>query len=334
MVVIPVPSLLESGAVSEATVRYRSYAADSIRWEGFPFRDGDIVLSTPGKCGTTWMQMICALLVLQTPDLDQPLTQLSPWLDMLTADRDELVAALEAQPHRRFIKTHTPLDGLPLDDQVTYVSIGRDPRDAGFSWFNHLVNIDTEAFLTARQKAVGLDESLPDIPAEPPPTEIEQFWQWIDDTTPVTETPSSMAVLFHHVRTFWPATSGAPNLVLLHYDDLQADLEGQMRHLALRLGIDVPEQRWPQLVSAARFTEMRRQANHLAPNQDDYLWHDNAEFFHRGTSGQWRERLTEDDLHRYYLRVAELDDPEVAGWLHRDSAYRDSRSGEGLPVVS
>ncbi|MGH3792933.1 MAG: hypothetical protein ACRDRU_08120 [Pseudonocardiaceae bacterium] len=62
----------------KAAIRYRSFAADSIRWEGFPFRDGDIVISTPSKCGTTWTQMMCALLVFQTPDLPQPLIELSP----------------------------------------------------------------------------------------------------------------------------------------------------------------------------------------------------------------------------------------------------------------
>ena len=112
--------------------------------------------------------------------------------------------------------------------------------------------------------------------------------------------------------------AGAPNLVLLHYDDLQTDLEGQMRYLAQRLGIDVPAQRWPELVPAARFTEMRRRADNLVPNRGNALWHDNAEFFHRGTSGQWRSRLNGDDLRRYHLRVAELNDPVVAGWVHRD----------------
>jgi aryl sulfotransferase len=135
------------------------------------------------------------------------------------------------------------------------------------------------AFFAARQKAVGfadLDGQLPDSPHAFRPTELERFWQWVDDTTPVEETPASLAALFHHVRTFWPATTSAPNLIMLHYDDLQADLERQMRHLAQRLGIDVPEQRWPQLVPAARFNEMRRRADDLVPNRGDALWHDNA----------------------------------------------------------
>src|SRR3954469_11443865 len=130
-----------------AIQRYRSLVADSQRWEGLQFRDDDIVISTPPKCGTTWMQMLCALLVFQTPDLPHRLTELSPWLDMLTAPRDEVVASLDAQEHRRFIKSHTPLDGLPYDERVTYICVGRDPRDVAVSCAHHLANLDLEQFL-------------------------------------------------------------------------------------------------------------------------------------------------------------------------------------------
>ena len=53
-------------------VRYRGLFHDSDRWRGFVFRSGDIVISTPPKCGTTWMQMICALLVLPEATVEQP----------------------------------------------------------------------------------------------------------------------------------------------------------------------------------------------------------------------------------------------------------------------
>ena len=49
--------------------RYRSIIADSGRWDGFAFRPGDVVISTPPKCGTTWTQMLCALLIFDGPDV-------------------------------------------------------------------------------------------------------------------------------------------------------------------------------------------------------------------------------------------------------------------------
>ena len=78
-------------------VRYRNRVHDSVRWRGFVLRPGDIVLSTPPKCGTTWLQMICALLVLQEPVLTQPLSVLSPWLDMLSRARHDVVAEISGK---------------------------------------------------------------------------------------------------------------------------------------------------------------------------------------------------------------------------------------------
>ena len=116
---------------TEPPVRYRSPDEDSARWWHFPFRPGDIVISTRSKSGTTWMQMICALLVFQTPAFPQPLADLSPWLDWLITPEAEVYARLAAQRHRRIIKTHTPLDGLPIDPGVTYIVVARDPLDPG-----------------------------------------------------------------------------------------------------------------------------------------------------------------------------------------------------------
>src|SRR6266550_8278887 len=118
------PQPRENSVGTDARVRYRTMVFDSGRWDGFEFRPDDIVISTPPKCGTTWTQMICALLIFQTPTFDQPLDVLSPWVDMLTRDRDSVVAELEAQRHRRFIKSHTPLDGLPFDGRATYICVG------------------------------------------------------------------------------------------------------------------------------------------------------------------------------------------------------------------
>lgn len=123
-------------------VRYRSDDEDSARWAGFPYRRGDIVISTRSKSGTMWVQMVCALLVFQTAELPAPLAELSPWMDWLVTPRQEVLDRLEAQHHRRFIKTHTPLDGIPLDPRATYIVVGRHPLDTAVSLYHQGDNID------------------------------------------------------------------------------------------------------------------------------------------------------------------------------------------------
>jgi aryl sulfotransferase len=300
-------------------VRYHSIIADSARWDSFSLREGDIIISTPPKCGTTWTQMICAMLIFQTPELPGPLDQISPWLDQVLRPLDAVVADLDAQEHRRFIKSHTPLDGLPFDPRVTYITAGRDPRDAALSWDNHLANMDLDRVLALRQAAVGLadlEEVMPKERPAPSASERDRFWFWVEDRTPPTRSPTSLAATLRHLSTFY-AVRDAPNVILLHYGDLKEDLAGQMRQLAARLSIDVPEERWPALVQAATFEAMRRRAKATGPNQTESVWRDGERFFHRARHGEWRDLLDEDDLRRYAARVDEIADAELSAWVHR-----------------
>lgn len=286
--------------------RYRTVVSDSALWARFPFRAGDIVISTPPKCGTTWMQMLCALLVFDTAELPRPLTELSPWLDATTYDTEAILADLESQSHRRFVKTHTPLDGLPSAEGVTYLCVGRDPRDAMLSFDHAVANIHPDAIT-----AGGLQ-----VVAPPPPDLLERFRLWVDaEPTPSSASFGvSLANLVHHVRTFWDHRD-EPQVVLFHYADLKADLPGQLRRLAAALAIS--SRRIEQLAEAATFDRMRNRADELAPGVDAKLWRSNKAFFRSGTSGQWRDLLDPATLDRYHRRVAELAPVAVAEWLHR-----------------
>jgi aryl sulfotransferase len=313
--------------MAQALQRYRNVVFDSLRWDGFVFRDDDIVISTPPKCGTTWMQMICALLIFRGPALPLPLTELSPWLDMQTAPVADVIAALEAQQHRRFIKTHTPLDGVPFDERVTYICVGRDPRDAALSMDNHLANMDLDVFLAARASAVGLDDLAELFPEGPPPRSddpVERFWAWMD-VDPAQD--GGLSGMFHHFGTFWDRRH-LLKVVLFHYADMEADLEGEMRRVAAALDIDVPGPVWPSLVAAATYDNMRSRADELAPEVNIAgFWRDNTRFFNRGRSGQWGTLMDNDGLTRYRTRVNELTPPDLALWAHLGSrAAKSSRS--------
>ena len=286
--------------------RYQSPDEDSARWLGFPYRDGDIVISTRSKTGTTWVQMICALLIFQTPELPAPLAQLSPWLDHLITPREQVYAELAAQEHRRFIKTHTPLDGIPLDSRATYIVTARDPLDMAVSLYHQGANIDRERL----RQLTGQPE--PSTPRRAPKPLHDWLLGWIARDDDPRQEPDSLPGVLWHLSDAW-ARRGEANVLLMHYDDLSANLAGQMRWLAGRLGIAVAEETWPALVRAASFEAMRGRADQLVPTAG--LFKDNAAFFRRGTSGAGREVLTAAELAGYHARVAQLAPPDLLTWL-------------------
>ena len=292
-------------------MRYQSSDEDSARWDGFPFRHGDIVISTRSKSGTTWAQMICALLVFQTPDLPAPLTSISPWLDWLVVPRDEVFARLAAQEHRRFIKTHTPLDGLPLDPRATFIVVARHPLDMAVSLFHQSENLDRVRIA----ELTGAPRPATSPQRTEPRSMHDSLISWINhDVAPADELDSLPGVLWH-LRDAWERRNDE-NVLLVHYADLSADREGSMRAIAARLGIDVSEARWPELVAAAGFDRMRAKAKQLSPDAGGILKDPNA-FFRRGTSGAGRELLTDADYAHYLDRAAQLAPPDLLTWLHR-----------------
>lgn len=291
-------------------VRYRSSDEDSARWLDFPFRRGDIVISTRSKSGTTWMQMICALLIFQKPDLPAGLSELSPWLDWLITPCDQVYGLLAAQTHRRFVKTHTPLDGIPIDPRVTYIVVARHPLDMAVSLYHQGDNLDRRRI----RELSGQPE--PAEPAPPRPPLREWLLSWIDrEVTPQEEMDSLPGVMWH-LADAW-ARRGEANVVLVHFDDLLASLESEMRRLAERLGISVPGEVWPLLIEAATFEHMRATAGHLVPDPSGVL-KDRAKFFRVGKSGSGRSLLTDDELTHYRARTAQLAPADLLAWLHRD----------------
>lgn len=302
--------------MQQQPIRYRTSLEDSSRWREFPFRSGDIVISAPSKSGTTWMQMICALLIFQDTELPAPLTELSPWLDTRLRPFNEVLAQLESQKHRRFIKTHTPLDGLPDHPEVMYVVVARDPRDVAVSLLHQAMNLHRGIFQRHRGDGHGTEDA-----ARPSPTSQEQhdaLVTWMCSDEPPERNLATLAGLSRHLITAWRRRGGA-NVQLLHYRDLSDGLEPEMRRLAQVLNAAVTDQRWPTLVDAARFHNMRRSAAALVPDERLDIYRDATKFFRSGTSGQWRQWFSASDQVRYRQRIAALLPTNLDSWLHRDT---------------
>lgn len=306
-------------------VVYRSLMADNLRWDALQLRDGDIIISAPSKSGLTWTQRLVSLLVFDGPDLPGPLSTVSPWLDQTIRPIEEVVATLDAQQHRRFIKTHTPLDGLVLDDRVSYICVGRDPRDATVSMLYQSANMNEDRMRILHEAVVPFHERI-----APPFAELgharsptEEFRDWMEG--PNQPPPGigfthlkgigTLANILHQLGTVW-VRRHLPNVALFHYADYQADLAGELLRLARVLGIAATRDRARDLAQYATLDAMRSRASEIAPNTTDGIWHSDERFFRRGGSGDWQQFFTEAEHLRYYHRINQLAPPDLLAWAH------------------
>lgn len=287
--------------------RYVTPVYDSARWVSFKPRSGDIVVCTAPKCGTTWTQMLCALLVHGSPDLPLPLTRLSRWLDRHTEPIEEVIAEFNAQPFRRIVKTHTPLDGLPYHENVSYIVCGRDPRDAFLSMVDHFHNLSQQSLAAIAQrgdKRLKLPDDTNDI-----------FRLWL--TRPA-ETWTQDGFPFgshtHFYSTYW-AHRLLPNFHFVHYADLTGDLESEMRRLAAFLRTSIPEHTWPELVTAAGFKRMKDHAAETAPGAHLGEWASDSDFFRKARMAEWRDALTSESQALYDSVMRARLPPAMRLWL-------------------
>lgn len=83
---------------------------------------------------------------------------------------------VEAQTHRRFIKTHLPIDALVFSPQGKYTYIGRDGRNLVWSLYNHQANANDLCHdaLIHTPRRVG-------PPIDRPLENILRYWRdWVD----------------------------------------------------------------------------------------------------------------------------------------------------------
>jgi aryl sulfotransferase len=217
---------MDTIAWPEKTGELVMWVEDSRPWNGFRFRPDDIVISTWSKTGTTWVQQIVSQFVFsgRTEISGQ---FMSPWPDSNFLP-DELAMA-EAQTHRRFLKTHLPIENLVYSPMAKYVYVARDGRDTFWSWHNHHVN------LTA-----GILEVINSFPDQkgraytwPDPDVRQAFLDWLD------EDGYPNVSFFDHIRGWWELRH-LPNLLLVHFNDLKKDMRGEIERIAAFLEIEVP----------------------------------------------------------------------------------------------
>ncbi|MFN9548260.1 MAG: sulfotransferase domain-containing protein [Cyanobacteriota bacterium] len=301
----------------------RNSVCQSVLWDDYRPRDGDIIIATFPRSGTTWMQQIVSLLIFQTAE-PRAVWGISPHVDGRPGEPIETIyARLEAQMHRRFLKSHLPIDALPFYTEVRYIHVARDPRDSCLSLFDYLSN-RTSALVQATDR-IGLEDpqvghTLQAFPQSP----TGFFKMWLGRGVGI-GAPFMSDMYFDIERSFWQERH-RPNVLLVHYADLSSDLAGEMSRVSKFLDIPINLACWGSLVDAATFVAMKRSGAVILPGVADELSDGVDGFLARGSIDRWKNVLAEDALESFGARLAAETTPDLAQWLLNGRNGADPRT--------
>lgn len=282
---------------------FHNHHFDSTVWNDFKFRDGDIVVGTYAKSGTTWTQQIVGQ-ILFNGDENVPVAEMSPWLDLRIPPKEIKLAALEAQTHRRFVKTHLPVDALVFSPRAKYLYIGRDGRDVVWSMYNHHINANDTWYSVLNDTPGRVGPPIERTNLEVAP----YFRRWLESGG------EPFWPFWENIRSWWEIRD-LPNVKMVHFANLKSDLAGEMRGIAEFLDVKIDEAKWDDIVAHCSFDYMKANADKAAP-LGGALWEGGGKtFINKGTNGRWRDLLTKEDNEAYEARALKELGPDCARWL-------------------
>jgi aryl sulfotransferase len=277
---------------------------NSALWNGFKFRKGDIVIATPPKTGTTLTQQIVGQLVFGgDPDLfAQPH---SPWIEGAPIPNARELA--DVQTHRRFLKTHLPIDALVYSPDAKYIYVGRDARDVAWALYNHMTNYSPFAKEELAAAGTRLPDKCPDI---------RTFYNgFIEGQSP---TGTSF---WDHVSGWWKYRN-LPNLLMMHFANLITDRAGSVRQIADFLDIELSEGLLDKVVRYSSVDHMKELAAKDERLERQFVGGGNT-FINKGTNGRWRDVLSDDEIAKCDRIAAERLHPGCAHWLRTGDLPND-----------
>ena len=258
----------------------KAYEKFKDRYKNWEVRLEDVYVFGFLKTGTTWVQELvwclqnnCDIDKAKTisgqervPFLETPV--ISDFLDEVRPHLDGYFEKLATMDSPRVFKSHLPFGHFPghFIDKSRVVICLRNPKDTVVSYYHH-------------EKLIGVFDYSGDFET--------YFDLFMDGLLLYTS-------YFEHIPQLWEQRNH-PNVCLLFYEELKADLAGNIRKVAKFLGKEITEEQVGILVDHLSFKKMKQNKSvNLEPFQNGKIMKKEGSFIRRGEVGDWKNYFTDE----------------------------------------
>jgi len=263
----------------------------------FKARPTDVLITTPPKAGTTWMQQI--LYQLRSggdPDFSS-IDEVVPWLEIQREGKSwqQILQHFETLPEPRIFKTHCTAEQTPGIGIAKIILTSRDPRDCCVSFYHHLMNMTDEA------------RSNKEIPR--PTSFDEHVEQWLE-----------FAAWYRNVKSWWPYYDH-PKVLWLRYQDMKNDIESSIDQITAFLDWKITDEQKQKVLEYSSFDWMKTHdekfsnqgANDQGENKTQVF--KQGKFIRQGKVGKYRELMSDEQEQRILEKAKNMLEPECLRFL-------------------
>ena len=228
-------------------------------------RADDVFIASFPKSGTTWTQQIVRLVYSRglIHDSDPPLHTIIPWLD----DSEDLpdLSVVDSMISPRVFKSHNPYHLLPrkLTESNRLIYVTRNAKDTAVSMYFHTFGF----------KMYEYDEPIEHFIDECIAGRVEYGPYWT------------------HLKS-WHIQREQRNILVLHYEEMQADLAATVARVARFLDQPLTNEEIERIAQLSTFSSMKKD-----PRTSMQLWDEEQRkpgmpFMRKGEAGDWTNHFT------------------------------------------
>jgi hypothetical protein len=212
-------------------------------FRGYIPTKNDIIVACLARSGTHWMMQIALQIAhLGTAEYDY-IYDIVAWPDFLPGASIKLTEPVPpSATGYRVIKTHQPANHLHVNDDAKYISVIRDPKEYLVSMYHFA----PQAFAFA-----GIKTGTPDY--------------WLEKFLKNQLVSVPWAV---HTASWW-ALRDKPNVYVVPFNHLKADMNGQIDCVSDFLGVELTTEQRAQVIEKSSFDYMKKINDKFSPIIDN-----------------------------------------------------------------